>query len=160
MASPHTTGLIHLLSLYSSKTFDPENSAFVSPPVTHSVPQHALNTVFSFACVTPPAWMSVVLPPSASETVALFPSLHCTHVSSRRLFPVGHSRHPLHVATQVPQFVDLQQYYWIVSMRLLVFSSSNILISIVFALVLLLRVLWVNYTIALACNYCHFPDVT
>ena len=74
MASPHTAGLLaYLLSLYPSKSFDPEISAFVSPPVVQSVPQRALGTIFSFARAALPTWMSAMLPPPVLETVAPVP---------------------------------------------------------------------------------------
>jgi len=74
MASPHTAGLLaYLLSIYPSKSFDPDVSAFVSPPDVQSVPQRALNTVFSFARASLPSWMSSVLPPSVLETAAPLP---------------------------------------------------------------------------------------
>ena len=73
MASPHTAGLLaYLLSLYPSKSFDPEVSAFVSPPIIQSVPQRALGTIFSFARAAFPSWMSSMLPP-VLETVAPIP---------------------------------------------------------------------------------------
>jgi len=71
MASPHTAGLLaYLLSLYPSKSFDPDVAAFVSPPVIQSVPQQALSTVFSFARAALPSWMSSMLPPPILETAA------------------------------------------------------------------------------------------
>jgi len=74
MASPHTAGLLaYLLSLYPSKSFDPDVSAFVSPPVVQSVPQRALGTVFSFARAAFPSWMSSMLAPPVLETVAPIP---------------------------------------------------------------------------------------
>lgn len=74
MASPHTAGLLaYLLSLYPSKSFDPDLSAFVSPPVVQSVPQRALGTIFSFARAALPAWMSSILPPPVLDTVAPIP---------------------------------------------------------------------------------------
>jgi len=74
MASPHTAGLLaYLLSLYPSKSFDPETSAFVSPPVVQSVPQRALGSVFSFARAALPSWMSAMLPPPAFQAVAPVP---------------------------------------------------------------------------------------
>ena len=74
MASPHTAGLLaYLLSLYPSKSFDPEVSAFVSPLVVQSVPQRALGTVFSFARATLPSWMSSLLPPPVLEVAAPIP---------------------------------------------------------------------------------------
>jgi len=74
MASPHTAGLLaYLLSLYPSKSFDPDVSAFVSPPVVQSVPQRALGTVFSFARTALPSWMSSLLPPPVLETAAPIP---------------------------------------------------------------------------------------
>ena len=69
MASPHTAGLLaYLLSLYPSKSFDPDVSAFVSPPIVQSVPQRALGTVFSFARAAFPSWMSSMIPPPVLET--------------------------------------------------------------------------------------------
>jgi cerevisin len=74
MASPHTAGLLaYLLSLYPSKSFDPDVSAFVSPPVVQSVPQRALGTVFSFVRPALPSWVSSMLPPPVLETVAPIP---------------------------------------------------------------------------------------
>ena len=74
MASPHTAGLLaYLLSLYPSKSFDPDVSAFVSHPVVQSVPQRALVTVFSFARAALPSWMSSMLPPPVLETIAPIP---------------------------------------------------------------------------------------
>ena len=74
MASPHTAGLLaYLLSIFPSKSFDPDVSAFVSPPVVQSVPQRALFTVFSFARAALPSWMSSMLPPPVLETVAPIP---------------------------------------------------------------------------------------
>jgi len=74
MASPHTAGLLaYLLSLYPSKSFNPDVAAFVSPPVVQSVPQRALGTVFSFVRVVLPSWMSSMLPPPVLETVAPIP---------------------------------------------------------------------------------------
>ena len=73
MASPHTAGLLaYLLSLYPSKSFDPEVSAFVSP-VVQSVPQRALGTVFSIARAALPTWMSSMLPPPVLEAAAPIP---------------------------------------------------------------------------------------
>jgi len=74
MASPHTAGLLaYLLSIYPSKSFDPDVSAFVSPPVVQSVPQRALGTVFSFARASLPSWMSAMLSPPVLEAVAPIP---------------------------------------------------------------------------------------
>ncbi|KAF9645403.1 hypothetical protein BDM02DRAFT_3120303 [Thelephora ganbajun] len=74
MASPHTAGLLaYLLSLYPSKSFDPDVSAFVSPPVVQSVPQRALGTVFSFARAALPSWMAPMFPSPVLETVAPIP---------------------------------------------------------------------------------------
>ena len=73
MASPHTAGLLaYLLSIYPSKTFNPDVSAFVPPPVVQSIPQRGLDTVFSFVRATLPSWMSSMLPP-VLETVAPVP---------------------------------------------------------------------------------------
>ena len=64
MASPHTAGLLaYLLSIYPSKTFNPDVSAFVPPPALQSVPQRAFGTILSFARAALPSWMSSVLPP-------------------------------------------------------------------------------------------------
>ena len=74
-AAPHAAGLIaYFLSLYPSKSFDPDVSAFVSPPVVQSVPQHVLDTVFSFARAALPTWMSsMLLPPPVLEAIAPTP---------------------------------------------------------------------------------------
>jgi len=71
MASSHTAGLLaYLISLYPSKSFDPDVSAFVSPPVVQSIPQHALSTIFSFARAALPPWMSsMLLPPPVLDIV-------------------------------------------------------------------------------------------
>ena len=85
MASPHTAGLLaYLLSLYPSKSFDPETSTFVSPPVVQSVPQRALGSVFSFARAALPSWMSAMLPPPAFQTVAPVPFPTLTPVQLKR----------------------------------------------------------------------------
>lgn len=74
MASPHTAGLLaYLLSIYPSKTFDPDTSAFVPSPVLQSVPQRALGTIFSFARAALPSWMSSIIPPPVLDTVAPVP---------------------------------------------------------------------------------------
>lgn len=74
MASPHTAGLLaYLLSIYPSKYFDPEISAFVSPPVLQSVPQRALDAMFSFARAALPTWMSSVFPSPILETTTSYP---------------------------------------------------------------------------------------
>ena len=74
MASPHTTSLLtYLLSLYLSKSFNPEVSAFVSPPVIQSVPQRALSTVFSITCAALPTWISSMLPPPILEAATPIP---------------------------------------------------------------------------------------
>ena len=74
-ASPHAAGLIaYFLSLYPSKSFDPDVSAFVSPPVVQSVPRHALGTVLSFARAAFPTWMSSMLfPPPVLEVIVPTP---------------------------------------------------------------------------------------
>jgi len=75
MASSHTAGLLaYLLSLYPSKTFDPDVSAFISPSAVQSVPQRALGTVFSFTRAILPAWVSsMFLPSPALEAIAPTP---------------------------------------------------------------------------------------
>jgi len=74
MASPHTAGLMaYLLSLYPSKSFDPEVSGFISPPVVQSVPQRALGTFFSFARAALPTWMPSMLPPPVLEAAVPIP---------------------------------------------------------------------------------------
>ncbi|KAF9784070.1 peptidase S8/S53 domain-containing protein [Thelephora terrestris] len=77
MASPHTAGLLaYLLSLYPSKSFDPDVSAFISPPVVQSVPQRALGTMFTFARAALPSWMSSMLPPPILDAAPVpFPTL-------------------------------------------------------------------------------------
>ena len=75
MASPHAAGLLaYLLSLYPSKSFDPEVSAFVSLPV-QSFPQRALGTVFAVAHAALPSWMSLMLPPVLETAPIPFPTL-------------------------------------------------------------------------------------
>ena len=75
MASPHTAGLLaYLLSLYPSKSFDPEVSAFVSLSV-QSLPQHALGTVFAVARTALPSWISLMLPPVLGTVPIPFPTL-------------------------------------------------------------------------------------
>jgi cerevisin len=74
MASPHTAGLLaYLLSIYPSKSFDPDVSAFVPLPVVQSVPQRAIGTIFSFARAALPAWMSSMLPPPVLDAAAPLP---------------------------------------------------------------------------------------
>ena len=74
MASPHTAGLLaYFLSLYPSKSFNPNISAFVSPPVVVSVPQSTLGIVFSFTRAVLPSWISSVFPPTVPEAAAPAP---------------------------------------------------------------------------------------
>jgi len=74
MASPHTAGLLaYLLSLYPSKTFDPDTSTFVSPPLVQSVPQRAFGTIFSFARAALPSWMSSMISSPILDTAAPIP---------------------------------------------------------------------------------------
>ena len=63
MAAAHASGLIaYLLSLYPSKSFDPDVSPSVPPPTIQSVPQRVLGIVFSFVRTALPDWMSSMLP--------------------------------------------------------------------------------------------------
>lgn len=74
MTSPHTPGLLaYFLPLYPSKSFNPDVSAFISPPVVQSVPRRTLGTTFSVARVALPSWMSPMLLPPALEIVARIP---------------------------------------------------------------------------------------
>ena len=71
VASPHTAGLLaYLLSLYPSKTFDPDTSTFVSPPFVRSVPRRAFGTILSFARAALPSWTSSMLSSHISDTAA------------------------------------------------------------------------------------------
>ena len=75
MASPYTASLLaYLLSLYPSKSFDPELSAFASLPV-QSFPQRALGTVSAVAHATLPSWMSLMLLPVLETAPTPFPTL-------------------------------------------------------------------------------------
>ena len=74
MASPHVAGLVaYFLSLYPSKSFNPDVSNFVSTPVVQSIPQRAFGTVFSVARTIFPSWMSSMLSPPVSDVVAPTP---------------------------------------------------------------------------------------
>ena len=85
MASPHTAGLLaYLLSLYPSKSFDPDVSAFVSPPIVQSVPQRAIGTVFSFARAALPTWMSPMFPPPTLEATLPIPPHTLTPVQLKK----------------------------------------------------------------------------
>lgn len=87
MASPHTAGLLaYLLSLYPSKSFDPDVSAFVSLPlpVVQSVPQRAIGTVFSFARAALPTWMSSMFPSPVLEATLPIPPLTLTPAQLKR----------------------------------------------------------------------------
>ena len=78
-SSAHTAGLFaYFISIYPSKSFDPDVSAFVPSLVVRSVPQRAIRTIFSFARTALPSWMLSMLPPPALETVAPDPLLTLT----------------------------------------------------------------------------------
>ena len=73
-SAAHTSGLLaYLLSLYPSKSFDPDVPTSVSPPVVQSVPQSVIGTVFSFARAALPCWMSSMPPTPVPETLASIP---------------------------------------------------------------------------------------
>ena len=78
-SSAHAAGLFaYFISIYPSKSFDPDVSAFAPSLVVQSVPQRAIRTIFSFARTALPSWMLSMLPTPALETVAPDPLLTLT----------------------------------------------------------------------------------
>ena len=74
MASPHTAGLLaYFLSLYPSKSFNPDISVFVPPPAVQSVPQRTFDVLSSFARAALPLFMSSMVPSPISDAVAPIP---------------------------------------------------------------------------------------
>ena len=74
MASSHTAGLLaYLLSIYPSKSFNPDLSTLSSLPVVQPVPQRVLSAVFSFGRASLPSWISSMLPTPGLETIASLP---------------------------------------------------------------------------------------
>ncbi|KAJ7270130.1 peptidase S8/S53 domain-containing protein [Mycena haematopus] len=75
MASPHTAGLLaYLLSLYPSKSFDPELSAFVDPPTLQRPFSMALgSSLYVVAHAALPGWAASWLPAPPAEEVAPVP---------------------------------------------------------------------------------------
>lgn len=69
MASPHTAGMLaYLLSLYPSKSFNPEVTPDLAPAAA------SFSTVYSMAHAALPSWMTTFLPsPSLVEEIAPTP---------------------------------------------------------------------------------------
>jgi cerevisin len=75
MASPHTAGMLaYLLSIYPSKTFNPDIESDLTPPVLDSVPQRAFNTMYMLAHAALPQWVSTILPAPSSLFDAVAPT--------------------------------------------------------------------------------------
>lgn len=74
MASPHTAGMLaYLLSLYPSKTFNPDVSSLIPEPMGAYVPA-SFSNVYTMVHAVMPSWMSTFMPsPKFIEEVAPTP---------------------------------------------------------------------------------------
>ena len=75
MASPHTAGLLaYLLSLYPSKSFNPDVTPDLVPPALALFAPSSFSNVYAMAHAALPNWMTTFLPPpSLVEEVAPTP---------------------------------------------------------------------------------------
>lgn len=75
MASPHTAGMLaYLLSLYPSKSFNPEVIPDLVPPALSLFAPSSFSNVYAMAHAALPSWMTSYLPsPSLVEEVAPVP---------------------------------------------------------------------------------------